>query len=183
MRPILWKSDSDSSIEYFKLATHDDAFVLEGTIIMLLDGLPACIAYKVECDKDWKTRGVAIRQERAGGTQRLTLKVDEHQVWQIESSTIPFAAGIYDIDLEITPATNTIPIRRLALGEGESQEVDAVWVRFPSLTLERLHQRYTRIAHDLYSYENLLTGFQAQLKVDEFGLIIYYDDLWYRVSA
>ncbi|WP_148681759.1 putative glycolipid-binding domain-containing protein [Candidatus Nitrososphaera gargensis] len=59
--------------------------------------------------------------------------------------TIPFAAGIHDVDLEVTPATNTLPIRRLCLEDGKSQQVDAVWVHFPSLTLEWLQQRYTGI--------------------------------------
>jgi len=183
MGPILWKKSSDHSVEYFNLTIYESASVLEGTVVLLLDHLPTRITYKVECDKYWKTRVAIIHQERAGDTEHLTLKVNEEQIWQTDEFTVPFATGLHDVDLEITPATNTLPVRRLGLKEGESQLVDAVWVRFPSLSLERLHQRYTRIDHRLYKYENPLIGYQAELEVDEFGLITRYDDLRYRISA
>jgi hypothetical protein len=179
MKAILWKSTDNSSLEYFSLA----AFALEGTIILLLKGLPARITYRIECDRCWKTRNVSIHQERAGKTTHLTLKVDSKQMWKAKESAVAFATGMYDIDLEVTPATNTIPIRRIRLKEGESQQVDAVWVRFPSLKLERLRQRYTRIDRRHYKYESLSTGFKAHLEVDKFGLIVSYGNLWRRVAA
>lgn len=180
MRSILWKSDDGLSSEYFTLATHGDAFALDGTVILLLEGLPTRINYRVECDKDWRTRLVVVHQDRSDGIKHLALKADERQVWQTDASTIPHLMGIYDVDLEITPATNTLPIRRLSLKVGESRQVDAAWIRFPSLALERLCQRYTRIADRVYKYENPLTGFEAQLEVDEFGLVVSYDGLWQR---
>lgn len=179
----MWENSSDHSVEYFNLTVGDNEFVLKGTVVLLLDQMPACITYRVECDKNWKTRGAVIHQERAGDIKRLALTVNEEQMWQTEESTIPFAAGLYDVDLEITPATNTLPIRRINLKDGESQQVDAVWIRFPSLAVERLHQRYTRIDHRLYKYEKPSNGYEAQLEVDEFGVVISYDDVWYRVGA
>lgn len=182
MTQILWESTDSQSVEYFHLVA-DNAYVFEGTVVMRLDMLLTRITYTIECDKAWNTRAVVIHQERPDDVKRLTLKVSEEQIWQTDGSTMPFTAGIHDVDLEITPSTNTLPIRRLDLKVGESQQVDAVWVRFPSLTLERLHQRYTRIGQRLYKYENPLTGYEAQLEVDEFGLVVFYDGLWHRVSA
>nr|AFK24808.1 protein of unknown function DUF1089 [uncultured archaeon] len=184
MKAILWENNDNRSLEYFTLTSNDNAFVLEGTVLLLLEGLPARVAYKIECDRHWKTRAVTIRQERSGNTNHLTLKASNRQIWKTtKGSTVPFAAGIHDIDLEITPSTNTIPIRRIGLKEGESAHVDAVWVRFPSLKLERLQQIYTRISRRLYKYECPSTGYQAQLEVDGSGVIISYDELWHRVAG
>jgi uncharacterized protein len=184
MKAILWENKDSHSMEYFNLTRSNDAFVLEGTVLLLLEGLPTRVAYKIECDKRWKTRVVSIRQERSGSaTNHLTLKVSSRQIWKtVKGSTISFAAGIQDVDLEITPATNTIPIRRIGLKEGESAQVDAVWVRFPSLKLELLQQRYTRISHRLYKYECPSTGYQSQLEVDGSGMVVSYGDLWHRVT-
>jgi uncharacterized protein len=87
-----------------------------------------------------------------------------------------------DVDLNVTPATNTLSLRRLNLEVGASAEVVAAWVRFPELTVEPLWQRYTRIAEDRYGYESD-GGFTSELRVDELGLVVSYKGLFVRVSA
>jgi hypothetical protein len=82
----------------------------------------------------------------------------------------------------VTPATNTLPIRRLALDVGESRAVDALWIVFPDVTPRRLQQIYTRTGDRLYRYENPSTGFQAELETDEAGLVVRYGDFWQRVT-
>jgi uncharacterized protein len=79
--------------------------------------------------------------------------VSNERVWHNKGSMVSFAKGWSDVDLEVTPSTNTIPIRRLDLKVGESQEVNAVWVRFPSLELEPLRQQYTRHDENHYRYQ------------------------------
>lgn len=180
---VLWERAEAHSIEYFKLVIAPDKYVLEGTVVLPLEKFPTLITYKVECDPDWKTRTVDIYQDRASEVRRLNLEVGQDQVWRSAGAVVPFATGFFDIDLEITPATNTLPIRRLALQEGESAQVDAVWVRFPSLTLERLQQRYTRIEHNRYQYEGLSSSYQTQLEVDESGIVISYFGVWRRVNV
>lgn len=85
-----------------------------------------------------------------------------------------------DIDLSVTPSTNTIPIRRLALDIGGSEEVIAAWVRFPELTVEPLRQLYTRLDAKRYRYESVRSGFAAELEVDDAGLVVTYPHLWQR---
>jgi hypothetical protein len=182
IKALLWKNKENHSLEYFNLISKGSAFVLEGTVILLLKGLPTRITYKIECDKHWKTKDVAIRQEMSSNTSHLTLKVSNKQIWKTKGSKILFATGLHDVDLEVTPATNTLPIWRIRLKEGESQQIDAVWVRFPSLKVERLRQRYTKIDRRRYRYESLSTGYQAELEVDESGLVVSYDNLWHRVA-
>ncbi|HSK19551.1 MAG TPA: putative glycolipid-binding domain-containing protein, partial [Longimicrobiales bacterium] len=89
--------------------------------------------------------------------------------------------GLTDIDLAFTPATNTLPIRRLGLKTGEAAATDAVWVRFPELTIERLPQRYAHIEDHTYRYESRGGSFTADLIVDGQGVVITYGDIWERV--
>jgi uncharacterized protein len=182
MKSILWEDRDRHSLEYFQLAPHAYGITLEGTVVLLMDGLPARVSYKVECNLDWRTKTVSIERDLAGDLKQLTLEVSDHQMWRAGDTAISFADGIFDVDLEITPATNTLPTRRIALKEGESRELDALWVRFPSLTLERLPQRYTRIGRNLYRYEALLSGFQTELEVDESGLVTHYHGYWRHVG-
>ena len=80
----------------------------------------------------------------------LTLSVETHGVWRTSGQELPGLGGCTDIDLAITPATNTLPIRRLDLDIGSSELVVAAWVKFPELIVQPLSQRYTRLARDRY---------------------------------
>jgi hypothetical protein len=100
--------------------------------------------------------------------------------WLLAGQSIDEVEGCVDIDLGITPATNVLPIRRLNLAVGESADVVATWVRFPSLAIQPLSQRYTRLSENRYRYESD-TGFTADLTVDAGGLVTTYPGGWERV--
>ncbi|PYX20414.1 MAG: hypothetical protein DMG82_22420 [Acidobacteria bacterium] len=86
-----------------------------------------------------------------------------------------------DVDLALTPATNTLPIRRLNLQVGRSESVIAAWVKFPELTVQPLSQHYTRLGKDTYRYESN-TGFSAEIVVDDLGLVTTYPGGWDRIG-
>jgi hypothetical protein len=89
-------------------------------------------------------------------------------------------AGALDVDLGFTPATNTLPIRRLALAVGESAPVRSCWLRFPELRLEPLEQTYTRESEQTFRYQALVDGepFMARLDTDAHGRVLRYEGLW-----
>ncbi len=88
-----------------------------------------------------------------------------------------------DVDISVTPSTNTLPIRRLALAVGEGRDVTAAWVRLPQLIVEPLPQRYVRIADRQYRYESRGGAFTAALDIDELGLVTQYPPAWAQVPA
>ena len=73
----------------------------------------------------------------------------------------------------MTPATNTLAIRRLNIQVGSSASIIAAWVKFPDLTVEPLSQRYTRLGKDTYRYARN-TGFSSEIVVDDLGLVTAY---------
>jgi uncharacterized protein len=182
-RAILWINRENTSFEYFTLKQNRRSFVLTGTIVLLLEELPTKVTYTVNCDRDWKTKSVSITQERAGKMKHLILDVDSNQIWRENGNLLPLATGVFDVDFEISPCTNTLPIHRLSLNVGETQEVDAVWVRFPSLKIDRLKQRYTRLSSERYRYQALPLNYEAEIQVDDAGLVTKYGDLWERIDG
>lgn len=181
IKSFLWHYPEDHSVEHFSLYDEADHYVFKGTVVCLLNGEPACINYSLRCDHSWKTRSVVVHQQWADTEKKMVIGVTDQQEWTTNDEPIDFADGLIDIDLGITPATNTLPIRRLSLTPNQSQETTAVWVRFPEMSLEPLHQRYTRIINNQYQYDSLRSGFTAKLDVDTDGLVIEYGDLWRRV--
>jgi hypothetical protein len=82
----------------------------------------------------------------------------------VEMNTTP--AG-RDVDLGISPCTNTLTIRRLGLEIGELGHLDAVWVRFPEMNVEVLTQTYERLGDRMFRYTS--PGFQRGIEVDDAG--------------
>lgn len=152
-------------------------------MVAALEGLPLKVRYGVICDRSWQTRAVHLGL-RAGGPERaLHLTVDDNRRWWIAGRELESLRDCTDVDLELTPATNTLPIRRLGLTPGESQDVPAAWMRFPGLTLEPLAQRYTRLEENRYRYESGHGAYVAEIEVDELGLATRYGEVWERVAA
>jgi hypothetical protein len=98
----------------------------------------------------------------------------------MNNSPVPDVDGALDIDLGFTPATNTLPIRRLALAVGESAAVRSAWLRFPELRFEPLEQTYTRETAQTFRYRAMVDGepFAARLDTDPFGRVVRYEGLW-----
>lgn len=86
-----------------------------------------------------------------------------------------------DADLESSPSTNTLPIRRLALAPGDTRAVAAAWIRFPSLEVQRLDQSYERLDERRYRYRSGL--FTADLVVDDDAIVLQYGVNWKAVAT
>jgi hypothetical protein len=66
---------------------------------------------------------------------------------------------------------------------GERRQFRMTWVSAPDLTVYPRPQAYTRLAERLYLFENLDgSGFRAELRVDEDGVVLDYPDLFRRIK-
>jgi hypothetical protein len=138
--------------------------------------------YEVHCDENWLTHRVHVERTMGKDTKTLSLTVENSGLWCCSGQDVAEVRGCLDVDLSVTPATNTLPIRRLDLGIGESESVTAACIKFPELELQPLSQRYTRTAENIYRYESH-TGFSAEIMVDDLGLVTSYPRGWERMGA
>jgi hypothetical protein len=113
----------------------------------------------------------------------VEIAVDAQQRWSLNGIDCPRVAGCHDIDLSFSPATNLLPIRRLALRVGERANVRAAWLRFPAFSLEPLDQVYEHIGDASYRYESAGGAFVAQLQVNSLGFVTNYPNLWQQEST
>ena len=86
--------------------------------------------------------------------------------------------GCLDLDLNFSPSTNLLPIRRLNLEIGQQSEVKAAWLRFPSFELEPFPQVYTRLDEFTYRYSSGGGTFVRDLTVNNAGFVTDYPGLW-----
>ena len=181
VRTVVWRNLSADGRDHCSLWRTSAGWRLQGVAIAVLEQMPMLARYEVHCDQQWRTRRVMVECAVESQMRSLVLTVDSDRRWKREENEIASVAGCIDVDLAITPATNTLPIRRLHLAAGESAPVTAAWIKFPDLNLEKLSQTYTRLAEDRYLYQSS-TGFSAQITVDAFGLVRLYPGGWERLA-
>ena len=87
--------------------------------------------------------------------------------------------------MSVTPFCNTFPIRRTPAWPGESLTLATAFSDGAALTVTRSLQRYERLGPGHLRYVDLGTarGFEADLVVDEDGLVLRYQHLFERVDV
>lgn len=143
---------------------------------------PYQLEYSLRWDQRWHLREAQLRVESEAGDRELHLLADGDGHWQLADGTpLPELEGCLDIDIWPTPFTNTFPIRRLQLVDGQRAELEMVFIEAPELQPRRMRQGYTRLDAGHYLYQNLGgSGFRAVLEVDADGLVIEYPGLFRR---
>lgn len=179
---VLWQEPSDATSDLCRLETWGAGRRLSGSVLTAADGMPWEARYSVECDATWRTRRVTI-EARAGGGElsALELAADGEGRWRTAGGELVLDDGaVIDVDLRLTPATNTLPIRRLGLRVGETASIRALWIGFPELKIVPSVQTYTRLAGRQWRFVS--GDFAAELEVDEHGLVVRYGDFWREVA-
>lgn len=174
---ILWRTLSAPGHETAKIyGDESEGWTIDGASIFLHEGEPVRLDYLIECDADWNTTFATVDGWVGDEVVEVEITVDEG-VWTMNGEPVSAVEDCIDLDLNFSPVTNTLPIRRLNLKVGETRSVKAAWLRFPSFQLERLEQIYTRIDDLTVRYETA-SGFAATLTVDSDGLVTHYPDGW-----
>lgn len=178
---IVWRNLMAEGADYCALWRTGEGWLMKGTAIAV-DAVssPILAHYDIHCHDDWRTYRVEVECLHANQIRTVQLAVQSASNWTANGRELTNTAGCVDVDLAITPATNTLPIRRLKIPVGESREVTAAWIRFPDLEIEPLSQRYTRLSSESYLYESG-SGFSSQITVDDLGLVISYKNAWEKI--
>jgi hypothetical protein len=181
----MWTSWEGPGLEHLRLLPSGRGVVANGLVIGLEAGRPFRIGYEVRCDRRWRVREIQAATPDSGRPV-LELFADGEGHWKWRSGEpIPGLGGCIDVDISATPFTNTLPIRRLGLKPGESEELAVTYVRVPELLVGSERQSYgcleSRTDGGLDRFEALPSGFTAELPVDADGLVIDYPGLFRRV--
>lgn len=175
---ILWRRLDEEGHEAARLSRESAGWLLNGTAVFALSGLPCRLDYRVSCDEAWVTRGATVRGWIGDAVVAVDLAVDAARRWRVNDQPYPAVTGCVDLDLEFSPATNLLPIRRLGLAPGAAAPVRAAWLRLPTFALEPLEQEYRRLDAGTYHYASGGGSFTATLAVSPDGFVTSYEGLW-----
>ncbi len=177
----LWRRIDIPGMERCEIAATPDGFRLAGTSLFSLNDRPVEIRYSVALDAQWRTRIVGVHVRTPEEARSVALRADGDGGWEVGGKPVPDLEGAVDVNLAWTPATNTIPIRRLGLDVGKSAQISTAFVPFPDRTVSARTQSYERLAARRYRFTS--GDFAADLTVDGDGLVTAYPGLWIAVPA
>jgi len=202
LAPIVarWTDWSGAGLEHLVLELGDDAIAADGVVLSGGEQLFAA-RYRVICDAGRRVRRAEV--ELIGDERRLQLSSDAQGSWRDGvGKPLPQLDGAIDVDLSISPFTNTLPIRRLDLESGQSADIVVAYIQIPEMTVTSDPQRYTclerlggraplqgssyspseAMARARYRYESLDSDFVREIETDQDGLVLTYPGLFRRVT-
>jgi uncharacterized protein len=175
IRDIVWEWRTRPGLEHLRLDIDADAVRAEGRVVAAAESGVVSLAYQVECDAAWYfRRGAILIDGAAHAIARGT------GGWEVNGMARPDLAGCTDLDIRLTPFTNTLPIRRIAWTTGVPMRLDMVYVHLPDFSVSSVAQEYTALGEGRFRYRSLDTGFSAELATDADGLVLEYGELWRR---
>lgn len=180
MRTYAWRRLDTPGLELATWRPRADGALLEGRVLVVEGESHLSVDYRIEVDARWVTRLVDVDLVAGGRPAALRLEHDGKGHWRRDGRPDPALQSCLDVDLQVTPLTNALPVNRLRLAEGAAADILAAWVHFPGLWVEAAPQRYQRLASTTYRYSSLGSGFTAQVEVDEDGFPVIYERLWQR---
>ena len=175
---ILWRRLDQPGHESARLSSRQSQWHLAGSAVFAHNRQPCRLDYLVVCDSEWQTRSARVTGWVGADSIEIELSVDSARRWQLNGRERPGVAGCIDLDLNFSPSTNLLPIRRLNLPVGQEAAVRAAWLRFPSFLLEPLEQGYRRADAAMYRYESAGGRFITQLEVNASGFVTRYPGFW-----
>jgi uncharacterized protein len=177
-KTILWRGLFFPGHESCGLFSQGAEWHLQGTAVFSYEHQPCRLSYHIVCDAAWHTQSAQVEGWLGNTLVDIQIQTDSTEHWWLNEVQQSQVTGCTDIDLNFSPSTNLLPIRRLGLAVGEAAKVNAAWLRFPGFQLEPLSQQYRRLSEDVYRYESAGGQFVADLKVNPSGFVMEYPNLW-----
>lgn len=180
-RAIRWRSLEHGGLEQLQIDEWPEAYKVRSAIVGQAGDRRHGVLYEISLTPDWNFESILL--QRTDGRIAVLSRGKDERWYDGQMEELPELAGCVDIDFEMTPFTNTLPIRRAPLAIGETRRFRMAYI--PADTLEPFpdEQIYTRLSDRVYRFENGEgeSYFTADIGVDEQGLVTDYPGLFERV--
>ncbi len=178
--------DARDGFEVAFFESGDGGHRIEGCTTGIEDAAPWVVRYAITLDLAGRTRRARITNRTPSGAGEVVLETDGAGRWTVDGEHTSHLDGCLDVDLESSALTNAFPVRRMRLAVGAAADAPAAYVRAVDLAVERLEQRYVRVADsdggECYDYTAPAFDFAARLVYESDGLVRDYPGIAVRVG-
>lgn len=179
---LLWKGTAYDSLENCSIITTEHGVEINSVIIGQHEQIIYKVDYQIKTTQNWETKFVNIKTQLNNQIHSLSLEGNGQGNWLMNGKMAEQFAGCMDVDIALSPFTNTLPINRLKLEDHESHPISVIYLDLLALETKPLFQKYTKITPTAYHYENVPNDFEATIQVDESGFVVDYPGLFARTA-
>jgi hypothetical protein len=174
---MLWRRTDTPGHDACFLERDGDGWKLHGATVFRHEAGPASLAYAVLCSACWETLSGSVRGVFRNHNVDYQITREEGN-WSLNGQRIQGLEHLVDLDLNFTPATNYIQLRRISITRNSAVELPVAWFDLDTGTMSELPQIYKRRSETAFWYESPVHGYQAQLELAPNGFIRRYPHLW-----
>jgi hypothetical protein len=179
---LLWTGKDYYSLEDCLLVRTDTGSEITSVIVGMYEQHLYRVEYVIQTNLLWETIRCDINAQVDNTQKSLRFHSDGQGNWTLNNQSTDRFRGCTDIDISLTPFTNTLPVNRLKLAKNESSQLQVLSIDLLTDEVKPVRQTYTRLSETTYKYENVPNDFEAVLTVDEFGLVVDYPPLFERTA-
>lgn len=167
---VVWVRQDEPGNDACRFAEAEGGYLIDGSST---DAKGNVLKYRIRARSDGTTR-----RARIGAKSRIFVRRAPDSTWMLNGTPFPAVTGAEDIDFHFTPATLTLPIRRLKLGIGDEAEILAARLDLGNERLTPIHLVLRRTANEEYECLNVETDTTSYLLVDAQGIIRTHTGHW-----
>lgn len=179
---LLWEASDHISLENCVVEIDEVENKVSSIVIGVWEGQIFKVEYQIKTNHQWKTLYLDVRAKIGTNTESFVFYGDGSGNWHANGQPLEAFKGCIDVDLPITPFTNTLPVNRLHLAHNENALIKVIYIDILVHEIKPVTQKYTRLSDRKYKYENVPNDFEAVISVDESGFVTDYPGLFNRVS-
>jgi len=180
---LIWTGREYYSLENCLVNVTATGSEITSTIIGFYKGKIYRVEYLIKTNRNWETVFFEINSRHSNQTQLIAFEGDGKGNWMSNGKKAEQFSGCIDVDIPLTPFTNTLPINRLNLNQNQAQETQVIYCDLLEQQIKPVRQKYTCLSDTEYHYENVPNDFEATIQVDESRLVVDYPSLFVRKTA
>jgi uncharacterized protein len=179
---ILWTGREYYSLENGVVSISGGVVEVDSTIVGKYGDILYKVDYKITTNAHGHTVLCDVIVRHSDRDIKMNFRSNGSGGWTLNGKMAPEFEGCIDVDIPLTPFTNTLPIRRSRLTPGQETVVPVLYIDILGHRLSSLKQKYRRISENIYHYENIPNDFEADIEVDQDGLVVDYPELFVRTA-
>lgn len=180
---ILWTGREYYSLENCLVKINDSGSEINSVIIGQYEEKIYRVEYRIKTNSAWETVFVELHARHSNRQQDYIFEGDGKGNWMANGEHAIALNGCIDVDIPLTPFTNTLPINRLRLSSNEERQIKVIYFDVLDDQITPVTQKYVCLSKTRFHYENVPNDFEAIIEVDNLGLVVDYPSLFVRTAA
>ncbi|NIJ53844.1 putative glycolipid-binding domain-containing protein [Dyadobacter arcticus] len=180
---ILWTGREYYSLENCSVKTTETGSEISAAIVGKYSEELYRVQYQIITNSNWETIYLEIKYWINGQERDIKFESNGNGRWTWNGKEQVQFQDCIDIDIPLTPFTNTLPIKRLDLKIGEQHQIKVLYLDLLEGKFTAVYQKYSRLSDTQYHYENVPNDFEADITIDSQGFVVDYPSLFVRTAA